>query len=53
MKKDYSVKSPNLADALIMAISLIGDVKIQQDRQYYVKPQFYKEENLFTSAGIR
>jgi len=53
MKKKFKIKSPNLADALIMAVSLIEDVKTSQDKQYYPTPQMYKEENLFTLAGVR
>lgn len=46
-------KSPNLADALLMAISLIGEVKQQQDRQFVSVPQYSKESNLFELGGIR
>jgi phage terminase large subunit len=53
MRNKYQVKSPNLADALIMAISLIGDVKARQDTQYYRQPQSSREENLFNIAGVR
>lgn len=53
MRKD-KVKSPNLADALIMAVSLINDVKTAQDRQYVPQMrQTYREDNLFETAGIR
>jgi phage terminase large subunit len=52
MRKD-GVKSPNLADALIMAISLIDEIKNDQDRQYRPRQIESKEENLFTIAGIR
>ena len=52
MKED-GVKSPNLADALIMAVSLIGDVKAQQDVQYFRQPAFSKEESLFSIVGVR
>lgn len=53
MRKE-GIKSPNLADALIMAVSLIGDVKAKQDNQYAVrKPQYCPEENIFGLAGIR
>lgn len=47
------VKSPNLADAILMAASLIGETKAEQDRQYAPRTTEYKEENLFTIAGIR
>ena len=53
MRKD-GVKSPNLADAAIMAVSLIGQVKQKQDRQYEPNiPAYSKEENLFSIAGVR
>ena len=53
MKKD-GFKSPNLADALIMAVSLVGQVKQKQDRQYEPNmPQYAKDDNLFSIAGIR
>jgi Phage terminase large subunit len=48
------IKSPNKADALLMAITLIGAVKEKQDRQYQTnKPQYVKEDNLFKLAGVR
>lgn len=53
MRKD-GFKSPNLADAVIMAESLIGQVKQKQERQY--EPQqigYGKEEDLFKIAGVR
>jgi hypothetical protein len=47
-------KSPNLADALIMAVSLIGTVSDQQNAEYQPKlSHTSKEESLFTIAGIR
>jgi hypothetical protein len=53
MRKD-GIKSPNLADALLMATSLIGDVKAKQDTMYDRQPmQYYQEESLFKIAGIR
>lgn len=53
MRKD-GFKSPNIADALIMAESLIGQVKQKQDRQYESSVQQYaKEDNLFKLAGVR
>lgn len=53
MRKD-GVKSPNLADALIMAISLIGDINYKQMEQYQImQPQYSKEDSLFANAGIR
>lgn len=55
MKKKYGVKSPNRADALIMAVSRIGEVKYKQDRQYEpsVNQNYSKEDNLFNIAGVR
>lgn len=53
MRKD-GFKSPNLADALIMAESLIGTVKQKQDRQYEPNIQQYSnDDNLFKIAGVR
>ena len=53
MRKD-GFKSPNIADAAIMAESLIGQVKQKQERQYEPNIQSYsKEGNLFHLAGVR
>lgn len=52
MKRDFGVKSPNLADSLIMAISLIEDIKRGQDTQYVSRLTQSKEENLFSIAGV-
>jgi len=53
MRKD-GFASPNLADAAIMAESLIGKVNQKQERQYEPKMQSYsKEDNLFNLAGVR
>ncbi len=53
MRKD-KVKSPNAADALIMAVSLIGEVKTAQDSQYRPRVnQTAPDCNLFESAGVR
>jgi hypothetical protein len=46
------VKSPNLADAILMAASVIGDVKYDQDRQYRPKRNEYSDESLFKIAGV-
>lgn len=51
MRKE-GVKSPNLADALIMAISLVGELHYKQDIQYFRQPQYTKEDNLFSLGGI-
>lgn len=53
MKDKYKIKSPNLADALIMAVSMIGEFNYKQDIQYYKQPQYSKEDNLFQIGGIR
>ena len=54
MRNKYKIKSPNLADALFMAASLIGEVKQEQDRQYAPRQSaFSAEENLFSIAGVR
>lgn len=54
MRKD-GFKSPNMADALIMAVSIIGTVKEQQDNKY--RPlnnyNYSKDENLFNLAGVK
>ena len=50
-KKGFA--SPDMADACLMACSLINEIKDNQDRQYYHRPQVSKEENLFSIAGIR
>lgn len=47
------VKSPNKADAFLMAVSLINEVKEQQDQQYFQQPAESKEESLYGLAGIR
>jgi phage terminase large subunit len=53
MKTKFKIKSPNLADALIMAVSLIGEIKYNQDKQYYNLPTIYKETDMLKEAGIR
>jgi phage terminase large subunit len=53
MRKD-GIKSPNLADSLIMAVSLIGQIKYNQDYTYHHRqPQYSKEDNLFQLSGVR
>jgi len=52
MRKD-GVKSPNLADALIMAVSMIGEIKYDQEHMYYNKPRYAVEEDLFKLSGIK
>jgi len=52
--RKLGVKSPNRADACIMAISLIGEAKQKQDEQYEPKHvPLSSEDNLFQIAGIR
>lgn len=53
MRNKFQVKSPNQADALIMAVSLIDDEKARQDVQYMRRPAVSKEESLFGIAGVR
>jgi hypothetical protein len=53
MRNKYKIKSPNLADALIMAASLINEVKIEQDRKYYPRQSVAPEGDLFGIAGVR
>lgn len=50
-RKD-GVASPNLADGLIMAVSLIGDAKAKQERQYRPMQQAAPDGNLFEIAGV-
>lgn len=53
MRKD-GIKSPNIADAVIMAESLIGQVKQKQERQYEPQtPRYSNDDNLFRIAGVR
>ncbi len=53
MRKD-GIKSPNLFDALIMAVSQMGEVKQKQEQQYRSnQPVYSKEENLFKLAGVQ
>jgi hypothetical protein len=51
--RKLGIKSPNMADALLMAISLAGEAKEAQDRVYQRQPHHCKEENLFQLAGVR
>jgi len=53
MKDKYSVKSPNKADGLIYAVSLIGDVITRQARQYFKQPAYSQEGDILADAGIR
>jgi len=52
MRTVYKIKSPNMADAALMAASVIGEVKADQDRQYVVRRHESVEENLFKLAGV-
>jgi hypothetical protein len=47
------VKSPNMADALLMAMSQVGKVKQQQQQSYVPMQAYSKEDNLFKLAGVR
>jgi phage terminase large subunit len=53
--RQEGIKSPNLADALIYAISLIGEINYKQEIEYQNqrRPQYSPEANLFNNAGIR
>lgn len=53
MRSKYNIKSPNRADALIMAVSMIGEIKYKQDTQYYHRQTHAPDGNLFEIAGIR
>lgn len=52
-KKGFA--SPNKADAFLIAVSGIDQVKLAQDRKYVPAHSYreYKEDNLFATAGIR
>jgi len=52
MRKE-GVKSPNIADCLIYAVSLIEEVKESQERRYFHHPGYSKEDDLWKIAGIR
>lgn len=53
MRKD-GVQSPNKADALFYAVSLIGEVKERQEQRYESQQPSYgaPEEDLFKIAGV-
>ncbi|MAE81679.1 MAG: PBSX family phage terminase large subunit [Flammeovirgaceae bacterium] len=52
-RKD-GIKSQNLFDALLMGVSRIGDYIEQHDESNYInQPQFSKESDIMSGAGIR
>lgn len=52
MRRD-GIKSPNRFDALIMAVSQMGEVKQKQEQQYQSHtPVYSKEEDLFKIVGV-
>jgi len=51
--RKLGVKSPNLADALLMATSLIGDTMRHQETMYVKTSPLSVEGDLFAIAGIR
>jgi hypothetical protein len=51
--RQEGIKSPNLADALIMAVSLIGEINYKEEQQFNRQPQYSKECDLLVNAGIR
>ena len=54
MRQKFNIKSPNKADALIMAISQIGAINYKQQEKFQtIQPAYSKEDNLFATAGIR
>jgi len=54
MRKQFDIKSPNLADALVMAISQIGEINYKQQEMYQTRqPQYAKEDSLFSNAGVK
>lgn len=52
MKSKFQVKSPNLADALIMAVSLVNEELAAQENQYRPKQVNRQDDNLFGIAGV-
>ena len=52
MRKE-GIKSPNLADALLMSVSLIGNVAEVQQRDRARQPQYSSDDNLFNIMGVR
>ena len=52
MRKE-GIKSPNLADALLMSVSLIGNVSDVQRRDRARQPVYSVEDNLFGIGGVR
>ena len=52
-KPPFNCKSPNMADALIMAVSLIEQVQSNQESQYSTRHHTQPTENLFGLAGIK
>jgi hypothetical protein len=53
MRKD-GFKSPNMADALLMAVSIIGEVQDKREMDYQPRlSQSAKDESLFGIAGIK
>jgi len=52
MRSKFDIKSPNLADALVMAISQIGEINYSQQTMYQTKqPEYSREDNIL--AGVR
>lgn len=47
------IRSPNLADALMMAVSLVGEIRYDQDKQFVRMPNYSTEDNLFSIIGVR
>jgi phage terminase large subunit len=47
MRKD-GIKSPNLADALIMACSQIGAINYKTMKQYTTQPSYSREDNILS-----
>ena len=53
MRSKFKIKSPNIADALIMAVSRIKPVQNQQDNQFRPRSTVAPDCNLFDIAGVR
>jgi phage terminase large subunit len=51
--RKLGVKSPNMADALIMAVSMIGEFDYKETRRYFSQSAYTKVEDPFKLIGIR
>lgn len=53
MRSKFKIKSPNMADALIMAVSLISTIQEQQAATFRPRQTTAPDESLFALAGVR